>query len=122
MDLFHDNPMFPAIRQMMGAFAKMAGGDPSEPEAALARIGLATIVATTQADAKKQLDDLEASVSRYKMQHNGELPQQGAAEGVNRADSRRFQAAQVLGPALDGGVPVGRPQFGQGAPVLSWTR
>ena len=37
-------------------------------------------------DAKKTLDDLEAAVSRYKMTHNGELPQQET--GINTALAR----------------------------------
>lgn len=56
-------------------------------------------------DAKKTLDDLEAAVSRYKVEHNGELPQQentinttlmrlqtelqGTQEAVNRAQQNK---------------------------------
>ena len=35
MDLFHDNPMFPGVRQMLGAFAKQA--DPPDRDQARPR-------------------------------------------------------------------------------------
>src|SRR5262249_44103878 len=38
--------------------------------------GTADFIDSQLADAKKTLDDLEAKVSAYKLQHNGELPQQ----------------------------------------------
>jgi polysaccharide chain length determinant protein (PEP-CTERM system associated) len=38
--------------------------------------GTSEFIVTQLAEAKKKLDDLESQISRYKLQHNGELPEQ----------------------------------------------
>ena len=68
--------------------------------------GTADFIENQLKEAKKTLDDLEARVSQYKLQHNGELPQQetslsgtlnrlqvelqGNQDGLNRAQQNRI--------------------------------
>jgi polysaccharide biosynthesis transport protein len=47
--------------------------------------GTSDFLDTQLREAKKRLDELEASVSSYKLQHNGELPQQEASLGATLA-------------------------------------
>jgi polysaccharide chain length determinant protein (PEP-CTERM system associated) len=57
--------------------------------------GTSEFMAAQLNDAKKTLDDMESAVSRYKMEHNGELPQQ--ENGINTVLARlqtQLQGAQ----------------------------
>ena len=69
--------------------------------------GTSEFITTQLQEAKKTLDDLEASLSRYKVQHNGELPQQESfLEGAlsrlqtelesNRDGMNRAQQTKVM--------------------------
>lgn len=68
-------------------------------------------------EAKQKLDELEAAVSRYKLQHNGELPQQAdslngllarlgvaveaSRDAMNRAEQQKVVLQNSLGAAQD---------------------
>ena len=84
--------------------------------------GTSEFITTQLQEAKKTLDDLEASLSRYKVQHNGELPQQesfleGALsrlqtelesnrDGMNRAQQNESNARKhPKFPGGDGSAP-----------------
>jgi len=72
-------------------------------------------IASRLAEAKKNLDDLELKVSQYKLQHNGELPEQettlngalsrqqvelqGIQEAINRAQQNKVMTENALSMA-----------------------
>src|SRR5581483_999248 len=74
--------------------------------------GTAEFIESQLKEAKHRLDDLEAAVSRYKISHNGELPQQEASlngilgrlqvaleanrDAINRADQNRLMLQDAL--------------------------
>ena len=64
--------------------------------------GTSEFLDTQLADAKQQLDKLEAAVSAYKLQHNGELPQQEQTLVSALSGSRRSSkptATPLIGPS-----------------------
>jgi succinoglycan biosynthesis transport protein ExoP len=74
--------------------------------------GTSEFIGTQLTDAKKKLDDLESAVSKYKLQHNGELPEQEQAlsgtlarlqvelQGNQDALNRAQQSKVILDSAL----------------------
>src|SRR5712692_10387557 len=77
--------------------------------------GTQSFIASRLAEAKKKLDEMELAVSRYKLQHNGELPEQentlngalsrlqlelqGIQEAINRGQQNKVMIENALSMA-----------------------
>jgi polysaccharide chain length determinant protein (PEP-CTERM system associated) len=102
--------------------------------------GTADFINNQLQDAKKSLDEMEAQVSQYKLQHNGELPEQQATlsgaltrlqlqlqtnhDGLNQAQQQRIMLENSINlqesaiAALQRAAEVGSVAIVDGRPVL----